>query len=404
MKLAYVLGEFPSVSETFILRELAELRRRGFQVLILALKPPSDTVVHDPAITFLEQTRYRPVAGSREWLGGLAWAVGRHPLRLLRIAGWTLGGAWRHPREALRRLKNLPAAAAFARQAARFGVVHVHAHFASLPADVAYAVAALLGLRFSLSVHAADILLPPRRLLARRVGAACFVAACTQFGAAALARRLGAAVPRLHVIRHGVAPVAAGGMPESGVPVIVATGRLVPKKGFAVLVDACRRLRERGCRFRCVILGDGPLRGALAASVAAGGLQETVTLAGAVSQADVDAWLKRARLFALPCVVAPDGDCDGLPNAILEAMAAGVPVVSTPVGAINEAVESGRTGLLVAPGDAGALAAAMEELLKNDGLCRTLGLSGRAMVTERFDVARNVEPLAALFEQAQRTE
>ena len=181
-------------------------------------------------------------------------------------------------------------------------------------------------------------------------------------------------------------------------PLIAAVGRLQPKKGFITLVEACRILHDHGTVFRCTVVGEGPERHRLEQAIAGAGLADAVTLTGEQSQPQVTALLHQARAFTLPCTTAPDGDRDGLPNAILEAMAAGVPVVATAVGGIPEAIEDGRTGLLVPPDDAGALASRMEDLLKNGELCRTLGLSGRALAREQFDLERNVEPLAELFQ------
>ena len=446
MKLAYVLGEFPSLSETFILRELLELRRRGFELQIFALvdtriskaSPRSsrrtrrkdtecidrpgllrglralrgeesrcscctdvDTrtrngVVHEAA-PFLASVHYRPAFLSAESLAALAyWAV-RHPGRLARAIGQTVAATAGHPTAMLHCLRNVPTAAVFGRQAIRFGASHVHAHFASMPADVARMMSTLMGCGFSLSAHAADIHLQAPRLLERKIRVARFVAVCTRYGAAEIRRRVGEGVGNLQVIPHGVPAVADCPTYDRG-PAIAAVGRLQAKKGFATLVEACRLLRDRGMPCRCTIVGEGPERQRLEQAIARAGLDDVVQLEGEQTQARVAALLREARVFALPCTTAPDGDRDGLPNAILEAMAAGVPVVATPVGGITEAVTDGLTGLLVPPDNPEALADRLEELLKNNERCRTLGLSGRALVIERFDLERNVALLAALFE------
>jgi glycosyltransferase involved in cell wall biosynthesis len=183
---------------------------------------------------------------------------------------------------------------------------------------------------------------------------------------------------------------------------ILGVGRLQPKKGFTTLIEACRLLRERGVPFRCVIAGEGPERVRLEESIALHSLQDAIVLTGEQTREQVASLLGTARVFALPCIVTPDGDSDSLPNAILEALAAGVPVVTTPVAGIPEAIEEGRTGLLAQPGDAAGLAARIEELLKNEALCRTIAASGRGAIAARFDIRQNMAPLVALFEQAQK--
>lgn len=396
MKLAYVLGEFPSLSETFILREMLELRRRGFELRVFALERSPDGMVHEEAESLLAAVRYRPSFLSTVSLSAIGHFAIRHPGRLAHSIGQILAANAGHPLVLLRCLRNVPTAAVFAWESLQFGAAHVHAHFASMPADVARMMSVLMGCDFSISAHAADIHLQPAGLLARKVRAARFVAVCTYYGADEIRRRVGQGLGNLFVIPHGV-PAGNTDVHERG-PLIVAVGRLQPKKGFATLVEACRLLRDRGTVCRCVIAGEGPERSRLEQAIARGRLGEVVQLAGAQSQAQVAGLLREARVFALPCTIAPDGDRDGVPNAILEAMAAGVPVVATPVGGIPEAIDDGRTGLLVPPDDAGALATRLEELLKNAGLCRTLGLLGRALVIERFDLERNVARLAELFE------
>ncbi len=404
MKLAYVLGEFPSLSETFILREIIELRRRGFEITVCSLQRPADGVMHEEARGLLSSVCYRPAPFGIKAIGALALVLLQHPVRAMRAIGQTVAATWRDPLTLLRCLRHVPVAAAFVRHATRFGATHVHAHFASVPADVGRLMAGTMGVSFSFSAHAADIYLQAPHLLDRKIRAACFVAVCTRYGAEEIGRRLGILPASIHVLPHGVPLPPIETLPRPGAeptkpPLIVSVGRLQPKKGFAILIEACRLLRERGLSFRCVIVGDGPERSAIEAGIARHGLGPFVQLAGRRTQAEVSDLLRQARVFVLACVIAPDGDRDSLPNAILEAMAAGVPVVATSTAGIPEAVEDGRTGLLAPPGDAAALSDRIEELLKNAALCRTIGISGRACAAERFDIERNVAPLATLFER-----
>ena len=155
MKLAYVLGEFPSLSETFILREILELRRRGFEISLFALNRPAVGVVHAEAAPLLEAVRYRPAVLSATSLAAM-WHFGfRHPRRLVRAIGQTVAATASHPRMMLHCLRNVPTAAFFARNALSFGAAHVHAHFASMPADVAWMMSTLMACDFSISAHAA---------------------------------------------------------------------------------------------------------------------------------------------------------------------------------------------------------------------------------------------------------
>jgi glycosyltransferase involved in cell wall biosynthesis len=457
MKVAYVLGTYPSLTETFIQREIDELRRQGVDVVVFALRRPAvdstakqrgKTVGTEPAppeyaqgacsstlegrppcrpMCFSAESAvcYRPSLFSPSLIAATAHFLARHPLRLLRTVGQALVTAGPHPVQWLKYLRNVPAAAFFARRAAALGVRHVHAHFAFMPADVARMMAELLGKGFSFGLHAADIYLQNPAALSHRLRAARFATVCTRYGYEEVVRKVGPDLPakKLHVLYHGL-PAAredarppsvgsADGQPLFGVlapscrgegerprePLILGIGRLQPKKGFITLIGACRLLHERGVAFRCQIAGEGPERQRLADAIARSHLDAVVRLSGAQTQEQIAGLLREARVLAAPCLMAPDGDRDSLPNVILEAMAAGVPVVSTPIAGIPEAIEHGRDGLLVPPEDAPALASRIEELLKNEGLCRMIAFSGRATAAERFDIARNVGPLVKLFEQ-----
>jgi len=180
-------------------------------------------------------------------------------------------------------------------------------------------------------------------------------------------------------------------------PTILAVGRLVEKKGFADLVDACARLVDRGVDFRCRIVGKGPLEAALAARIRERGIADRVTLEGPRPRGEIARLLGESTLLAAPCVIGRDGNRDGLPTVILEAMASGLPVVSTRVTGIPEAVVDGVTGRLVEPGDVAGLADALAAMLADPAACAAMGRAARERVLERFDVRRSIDALAAVF-------
>ncbi|MFQ5946240.1 MAG: glycosyltransferase family 4 protein, partial [Anaerolineae bacterium] len=178
---------------------------------------------------------------------------------------------------------------------------------------------------------------------------------------------------------------------------ILAVGRLVEKKGFHHLVQACRLLQDRGCPFQCVIVGDGPEHAPLAQQIITLGLQDRVVLVGALSQERVLDTLKRATVMALPCLVSATGDRDGLPTVLLEALAVGLPAISTTLAGIPEIIDHGKTGLLVPPGDPMLLAKAIEEVLANPDLQERLAREGRSKAEEAFNIRKNVLVLGDLF-------
>ena len=186
-------------------------------------------------------------------------------------------------------------------------------------------------------------------------------------------------------------------MPSTELPLILSVAQLTERKGLRHLVDACRLLVDRGRSFRCEIVGDGPLRAMLQQQVEALGIGEQVRLSGPLPYPEVVERYRHATAFVLPCIVAPDGDRDGIPNVILEAMAAAVPVVSTPVSGIPEVLRDGETGLVVPEGDARAVADAIERLIDDPPLGTQLGAAARAFVRSEFDLDRNIARLVDRF-------
>ncbi|OPZ27166.1 MAG: Alpha-D-kanosaminyltransferase [Lentisphaerae bacterium ADurb.BinA184] len=406
MHLAYIVAEFPSLTETFVLREIEALQRRGVTVTVFALRRAAAGVpVHASAAAWVPQVRYAPrVLTAAVVLASLSRLRGS-PRRCLRSFGAALRGCGRHPRRALAALWHSAVATAWAAEGERLGIEHVHAEFAFVTADVARTMAAWLGRRFSVSAHAWDVYAQPPAELARHLEGCAFVTACTQ----AARQHLDAVLPvpfreRLHLIRHGLdfgSPrVPDGGPSNAGLPLVLGVGRIEEKKGFCYLLDACDLLRERGVTFRCVIAGDGSLLGRLAAMATTLDLGGCVEFTGRLNQEQLAGLYRQAAVFVLPSVVARDGDRDGLPNTVLEAMDAGLPVVTTRAAAASEAIADGESGFLVPPHDTEALADRIESLLRSPQLRRTVGGAARRRVREAFDIDRNVESLIRLFEDS----
>jgi glycosyltransferase involved in cell wall biosynthesis len=235
-------------------------------------------------------------------------------------------------------------------------------------------------------------------VLPQKVAAARFVNVCTEHAASQLRALCPQHADKIHTIYHGLDPDAlpSGERHPTDPPTILAVGRLVPKKGFEHLIEACRRVIRSGVAFRCVIAGGGPLRHRLGTLAQKGGLTQ-LTITGALSPQEVESLYASASVFVCPSVVARDGDRDGLPNVLLEAMAWRLPVVGSDVGGIPEAVAHEVTGLIVPPSDPGALAKAIKRLLADGSLASTLGDNGRRLVIERFNIRSNIEPLLRLF-------
>jgi glycosyltransferase involved in cell wall biosynthesis len=285
---------------------------------------------------------------------------------------------------------------------ARGITAHLHGHFCHGVANIAWFASRLTGIPFSFTAHAKDIYqgeLNPGDLLERKLAAARFVATCTEANARVLKRRCSDA-NIVHTIYHGLdvdyfSPEAPSPEP---LPLILSVGRFVEKKGFAHLVEACARLRDHGLAFKCVIVGErGGAYEPLRRLVAERALEGTVELHEAVIQDELREIYRRACVFALPCQVMDDGDRDGIPNVLAEAMAMGVPVVSTRISGIPELIDHGVNGLLVESRDPDALANALERVLTDAALRARLAEAGRRRICERFDSRRTTVALHELF-------
>jgi glycosyltransferase involved in cell wall biosynthesis len=400
--IGYVIRMFPQLSETFIANEILHLGRMGTRIRVYSYRRPSVPVPHEcvrlieAPVTYLLDPLYRhPVSIARAHR-----AFHRlHPDRYRR----TLGAVWRatlaeRSDDAWRRFLQ---AGYLAGVVVRDGVSRLHAHFAHGATRLAMLTGMLTGLPFSFSAHARDIYTADRELLRQKIEAAEYVVTCARANQDHLRRLVPPEVrAKIRVSYHGVdlrkfTPRARP--PADEVPLVLSVGRLVQKKGFPDLLRACRILTDKGHALRCMIVGDGPERARLDAVVRELGLGGVVSLPGSASQEELLDVYRRATVFALPCRVLEDGDRDGIPNVLLEAMAVGLPVVATSVAGIGELVRDRYNGLLVRERDADALASALESLLTDRVRREQLARNGRRTVTERFDASVNVRTLARLF-------
>jgi glycosyltransferase involved in cell wall biosynthesis len=430
--IGYVLMGFPRVSETFISSEVHRVEEAGVPLRLFVVKPVEDRErdLRHPVVDAIRAMPERLPDASpltaplRRWrradlapfAPALRRMLRRRPLALLRVTATVLAQALRDRRAPLAAprkvyFKELLQAIALAdRLIAARDVRHLHAHFAHGTTTITWHAARIAGLPFSFTGHARDIYaghLNPRGWLRRKLLAARFVVTCTDANRHHLERI--APEARVHLVYHGLnadfARLLAHGEPPSAngarAPLrVLAVGRFVAKKGFDVLIDACAVLRDRGVPFEAVIVGQEDKHSATVREhVVRHGLGRDVRLPGPMGQDALLEHYRHATALCMPSRLLAD-DRDGIPNVLVEAMAAGTPVVASGVSGIPELVEDDVNGLLVAPEDPVALADALQRLHGDRELARRLAARGRETVTGRFDGERQAVRLAALFREA----
>jgi colanic acid/amylovoran biosynthesis glycosyltransferase len=388
---AYLFERFPSFGQTFCYREVAELYRQGVAVPIFSIRNPKDEPVQDWDARIVQRVHYLPE--EMELLDDVRRASKKGKLAPEIVAA--LDG-WGRRTDFLR----LYQAVYVGLRLQEAGISHVHAHFAGMAARTAFWIGKFFPITFSFTAHANDIF-APRKFeigLDKLVGAARVVVTETNYAEKFLRERFPECADRIHRVYNGL------NLAEfrratfsSDPPSIVAIGRVIVKKGFANLIRACALLVDRGKSFRCEIVGEGPLENQLRAQIEQLRLQEFVQLPGPKPQHELRARLANASVFVLPSVPEPEGGMDNLPTVIMEAMATGLPVVSTRVGGIPEMVIDNQTGFLVQPEDAVALAGAIEKVTNDRSLGQTLGRAGYERAQKLFSIEKNVRELCALL-------
>jgi glycosyltransferase involved in cell wall biosynthesis len=400
LKLGYIIGTYPALTTTFIDREIRILRRWGVEIQVVSIRRPEEVLS----------------AEQQELQQGVLYLLPVAPLALLRAHFFF---AWRHPgayfgtlfyllsrphrggRQRALTLLHFGEGVYAAYLLRDQGCEHLHAHFVDRAATVALVAARLLNLTYSVTAHARDIYVDPV-ILTEKLAQAAFAATCTAYNQNHLSGLLtNGAASKIRCIYHGLnlSEYPPAGRSKEQPPLVLAVGQLKEKKGFAYLLGACRLLKEWGYTFQCEIIGEGPLRQVLERQICELGLEEIVSLCGALPHQQVIQKYRQAAIFVLPAVLSADGDRDGIPNVILEALAMELPVVSTRHSGIPEVIRDGENGLLVPPADAPALATAIAHLLDHPEEAARLGQEGRRTIAENFDVEHNVRELLKEFER-----
>ncbi len=395
----YVVSLFPCWSETFIVREISTLIALGVDVRIVSLKRPTEKMVQPDAAQLLDRVWHPQSALIAGWRVGLIKL--RYPLIMLKLFGLLLRGLWKQPLVLLKSMFALMRGIEHLDGIRRFDPDFIHSHWATYPSTVALALSRLTGKPYGFTCHAHDIFVD-NQLLETKLTDAALPITISRYNVDYLSENITPiARDRLQVVHCGVdLPNFMFQRDGRETDTLIAVGRLDPIKGFDVLLLAFAKLAKAGVSFRCNIIGEGPQRAGLEQSIAMLDLRDCVHLAGARPQAEVRALLHSATAFVLPSTIAADGNRDGIPVALMEAMAVGAPVISTRVSGIPELIENDVSGLLVDGGDADGLAAAIQRLLGDGDLRERLARSAREVVERDFDAANEASKLLAAMAES----
>lgn len=403
--IAYVMSRFPKLTETFILFEILAVERLGERVEIYPLLRHQESVSHPEALALLPRAHFQPFL-SRAILASQFHFLRHRPRTylgaLLAMLRGTLGSA----NYFFGGLAIFPKTAHMARLMEAGGVRHVHCHFANHPATAGFLIHRLVGIPYSFVAHGSDLHVD-RHMLHRKVAEAAFAVAISKDNLEEMVAECGErARAKIEVVHCGVDTdqLRPRATPITGRPfTILCIGTLHEVKGQAVLVDACRELRDAGIVVRCRFIGDGPDEAALQARIDAGGLSGTVTLDGRRTRAEVIELLASADVLIAPSVPTASGKREGIPVVLMEAMACGLPVIASRLSGIPELVEDGVSGILVTPGDASAVAGAIRRLVDDPATRARMGAAARERVVRDFDLMTNARTIVERVHQAWTT-
>jgi glycosyltransferase involved in cell wall biosynthesis len=397
MKIAYVVSSL-KISMTFVVNELEAHEKAGWKVLpLVSCKPGTLENFSEVMVKWNKLAVHRP--GILVQIGATLREIITHPLRFVKVLFWLATLLVHSPGEFAKALYELTVCCCFADKCRRFGAEHIHVHFASRSLSLGLMMGMLTDLPVSCTVHAFDIFTRSHGSLRMRLAKCKFIASVSQFNVEYLRNTCGNSIADLcRVVHCGIDAEKFGSVsrqPEPGR--IVCVCRLSPKKGLDVAIRACAKLRDNNVQFMFEIAGDGPQRRALDELIERLNLADYVKLLGARPNDQLTELFSRASVFLMPCVKTPDGDMDGIPVAMMEAMACELPVVSTAISGIPELVEDGVTGRLAPEKDIDALAQILQELLGDMDKIEQFGKTGRQRVLADFCISENAAKLRELI-------
>nr|WP_242040266.1 glycosyltransferase [Anabaena subtropica] len=410
MSVAYVLKRYPRYSETFVVNEILAHEAAGLDIKIFALRPPSDTHFQNIISQVRAPVTYirKPIQGRvSDSLNSLAPTAASYFWAELQEASQVIPDFWSKLAFAQgEKASTVYQAAWLAREVKLKGITHLHAHFGTVATSVARLASHFTGIPYTFTAHAKDIFHESVEFadMQCKLQDAASVVTVSDYNVEYLHKTYNLAANQVQRIYNGLdLRQLQYSSPAERPPLIISVGRLIEKKGLSVLIDACAILKQKNYEFQCQIVGTGSLEFTLRRQIIDLGLQSCVEIIGPRPQNDVFQLVQQAAVFAAPYVIGKDGNRDGLPTVLLEAMALGTPCVSTDVTGIPELVRDGETGLIVGQYDAEQLANALGQLLTDSALRVRLSTQARELIESEFDIHRNTAVLKELFLTQRRT-
>ena len=398
-KIAYMMSRFPHLPETFILREMIEIEKLGWEVELYPLICQDQPVLHEDAHSWLEKAQCSPYISLKIILSNISVFLHKPFVYL-----WLLFQVFRHNLPSsnflLRSLILFPKSIHLSRKMQADKIQHIHCHYATHPALVAWVIHQITEISYSFTAHAHDIYVDTT-MLETKLKDAAFIITISDFNLGYLTQLAGHWVSeKIHVVHCGIIPdlynPASRNIKE---PLeIINVGSLQTYKGQKYLIMACAILRDQGIPIHCRIVGMGNEKSTLEKLIVECNLESTVELLGPKNQTEVANLLPTANCFVQPSIIDRDGKMEGIPVALMEAMACSLPVIATDISGISELVSPSKTGYLVPPANPQAIANAIADVFNNWEDAKEIACQGRKIVYEEFDLSYNAGKLASIFE------
>jgi len=402
MKIGYVLRKFPVLSETFILNEILELEAQGIEVHIFSVEKPNASRYHKNLHKLKAQITYIPdLLEFKSLLSHRKKSARQFPTTFWNTLWYTLKQA--NPSLMLRFLQGC-----FLSNAAKNErITHFHAHFATRATTVACLASMISKIPYSFTAHAVDIFKESlsKKALSRKIALAAFVITVSEYNKKYLSEKFQHAGPKLYKIYNGIDLKQF--IPKERLPsepfTFLCVARIVEKKGHKFLIDACEILKNQNVNFVCKLLGAGPLQREIEKSIQEKNLQNVIEILGAQTQDEVLNRFHQSHSYILTCTTGQNGDKDGLPVAMVEALACGLPVITTPMTGNPEVIKDAYNGFLVPFENPEKTAEAMKNLIENKTLYAKLCTQARSSVERSFDIKETVKALAVKFKECTKS-